>query len=229
MMIFIDNVLKREEINRILAMMAEGEFIDGRLSAAGMAGNVKRNLELRRPPGKPSEIERIVLQALMNNQEFTSFAMPRHLARPIFSRYEPGMEYGLHVDNPVMGQTSPLRSDLSLTIFLSDPASYDGGELTIQTSFGEQSVKLPPGAAVVYPSTTLHRVTPVTRGARMVALNWVQSLIQDEGYREVIQDLATVIQSLPDTGTAPDGKDYLDIKNNLFRAYANLMRRLVDV
>ncbi len=223
MLICIPGVLSRDQATCILDVLATGEFVDGRLSAGEMARDVKRNLEYQRPENKPTEIDQIVGAGLLGNRAFQDFALPRHIAPPIFSRYEPGMEYGSHVDTALMGRASVIRSDLSLTLFLSDPASYDGGELTIETAAGERQIKLASGDAVVYASTTLHRVAPVTRGARVVALSWVQSYVRDEGMRDILHDLSSATQALDGGGSATD------IKNRLFKAYANRMRREAEV
>ncbi len=223
MLICIPGVLSRDQAAHILDVLAAGEFVDGRLSAGEMARDVKRNLEYQRPENKPTEIDQIVGAGLLGNRTFQDFALPNRIAPPIFSRYEPGMEYGTHVDTALMGRAAVIRSDLSLTLFLSDPASYDGGELTIETAHGDQQVKLPPGDAVVYASTTLHRVAPVTSGMRIVALSWVQSYVRDAGMRDILHDLSSATQAL-DRGGPP-----AEIKNRLFKAYANLMRREAEV
>ncbi len=223
MLICIPGVLSRDQATCILDVLATGEFVDGRLSAGEMAREVKRNLEYQRPENKPTEIDQIVGAGLLANRAFQDFALPRHIAPPIFSRYEPGMEYGSHVDTALMGRASVIRSDLSLTLFLSDPASYDGGELTIETAAGERRIKLASGDAVVYASTTLHRVAPVTGGVRVVALSWVQSYVRDQGMREILHDLSSATQALDGDASTTD------IKNRLFKAYANLMRREAEV
>lgn len=229
MLICIPQVLKRDEVQHILGVLDGGEFVDGKLSAGAMAREVKRNLEYQRPENKPTKIDQIVGRGLLANRTFQDFVLPKQIAPPIFSKYEPGMEYGLHVDTPLMGQQSVIRSDLSLTLFLSDPTSYDGGELTVLTAYGEQMVKLPSGDAVVYQSTSLHRVTPVTRGARIVALSWVQSYVKDEGMREVLHDIALATQALDQPPEGSEAEHRYAIKNRLFKAYANLMRRQADV
>ncbi len=223
MLICIPGVISRDQVAHILDVLAAGEFVDGRLSAGEMARDVKRNLEYQRPENKPTEIDQMVGAGLLGNRTFQDFALPKQIAPPIFSRYEPGMEYGTHVDTALMGRAAVIRSDVSLTLFLSDPASYDGGELTIETAHGDQQVKLPPGDAVVYASTTLHRVAPVTRGARIVALSWVQSYVRDQGMRDILHDLSSATQALD------GGASTTDIKNRLFKAYANLMRREAEV
>ncbi len=227
MLICIPNVLKRDEVQHILGVLATGQFVDGKLSVADTARDVKRNLEYKRPGEETTEIDQIVGRGLLTNQIFQDFVLPKQIAPPIFSRYDPGMEYGLHVDNPIMGQRAIIRSDMSTTIFLSDPTSYDGGELTVQTTYGEQAVKLPPGDAVVYPSTSLHRVQEVTRGSRLVALTWSQSLVKDEGMREILFDLSAASRDLAARPAA--GEDMTEIKDRLFKVYANLMRRQADV
>jgi len=127
----------------------------------------------------------------MESEVFQDFAMPKNIAPPIFSKYDVGMEYGSHVDSPLVGQKSLIRSDLSFTVFLSSPDSDDGGELAVQAGFGERKIKLPAGHAVVYQSKSLHRVKPVSRGSRIVALGWLQSLVQDEGMRDILFDLTS--------------------------------------
>ena len=229
MLIIIPSVLSRDQVRQILEVLAAGEFVDGRLSAAHMAREVKNNLEYRQPPNQPSEIHQSVLQALSANDLFQDFALPKQIVPPRFSRYEVGMEYGLHVDAPVLGHKTPFRSDLSSTIFLSDPTTYDGGELVIETAFGEQAVKLPAGDAVIYQSTSLHRVSAVTRGIRVVALTWIQSLVKDEGIREVLYDIQTAVRNLGsgrETVAAPAAHQTI---NQLYKAYSNLMRRSADV
>lgn len=223
MMTIIPGVLPREQAAHVLAQLTSASFVDGKLSAGEMARDVKQNLEMKTEGNQPTELHQIVGRALLGNKTFQDFAVPRHIAPPIFSKYEPGMYYGRHVDTPIMGQQGRLRSDMSLTLFLSDPADYDGGELTVDTPFGEQQVKLSPGDAVVYSSTTLHEVKPVTRGARIVALSWVESMVQDEGMREILFDLARATQKLR-IGN-PDSDTLSDVQDELYKVYANLMRR----
>ena len=229
MMIVIPNVLDRDQVAHILGVLAAGEFVDGRLSAGEMARDVKKNLEYRQPNPGATEIHQTVVQALSGNELFQDFAMPKQIVPPTFSRYDVGMEYGLHVDSPIMGRKVPFRSDLSSTIFLSDPTTYDGGELVIETTFGEQPVKLAPGDAVVYMSTSLHRVAPVTRGARIVALTWVQSLVKDEGIREVLYDIQTAARKLGDGKQGVGAPEVVATKDRLYKAYSNLLRRSADI
>lgn len=222
MLITIPDVLTADEVRHARDFLSRGKFVDGRHTAAAMANEVKNNLEYQRPEQKMTEIDQLVMSRLMQNDIFQDFALPKLLAPPIFSQYREGMEYGTHVDTPLMGQNGLMRSDLSLTLFLCDPADYDGGELTVETPFGDQTTKLPAGHAVVYQSTSLHRVQPVTRGVRLVALSWVQSCVQDEGIREVLFDLSTASRELNEK---QGGEDMKAIKDRLFKAYANLVRR----
>ena len=221
MLICIPQMLKRDEVDYLLNSLRGGRFVDGSLSAGEMARDVKNNLEFERPGKDPVEIDGIVARAMMANGIFQDYALPKQIAPPIYSKYVPGMEYGEHVDAPIMAH---LRTDLSMTLFLSDPTTYDGGELTIGTAFGDQEVKLAPGDAVLYQSTTLHRVQPVTRGERIAVLSWIQSRIQDEGMREILFDLSSASRQL-----RKPNSDKEQIENRLFKVYANLMRRQADV
>ena len=141
----------------------------------------------------------------------------------MFSRYEPGMEYGTHVDNAVMSGRPPVRSDVSLTLFLSEPDTYDGGELTIQTMTGEEQIKLPAGSIVAYPSSSLHRVAPVTRGVRVAAVTWVQSMIRDPACREILFDLEATRRSIFETQGKTREFDLVS------KCFANLMRMWAEV
>jgi len=179
--VFIGQLLDEAVVMRLRQMLAQAHFADGRATAGAQARLVKRNDQVER-----SDI-------------FHSAARPKHVQPPLFSRYVPGMEYGNHVDDAIMGG---MRMDLSFTLFLSDPESYDGGELVIDSPSGEQDIKLPAGSAVLYPATTLHRVAPVTRGERLAAVTWVRSLIRDAGRREILFDLDRVQNAL----FARDGK-----------------------
>ena len=229
MLICIPDVLSAAEISSVLDVIANGKFVDGSATAGANGIGIKYNLEFQRPENKLTEIDRLVVSRLMENETFQDFAMPKNIAPPIFSKYEVGMEYGSHVDAPLVGQNSVIRSDLSFTVFLSAPDSYDGGELTIQSGFGEQEIKLPAGHAVVYQSTSLHRVKPVSRGSRIVALGWLQSVVQDEGMREVLFDLTCASRRVSEIAPAGSNSDMVDVRDHLNKAYANLMRRQADI
>jgi len=192
-------------------------FADGKLTASGYARDVKHNLQLQRTGPQVSEMDKLVFAAFARSAEFQSFAMPRRMAAPIFSRYDPGMEYGSHVDNALMGGASGVRSDLSVTLFLSPPDSYEGGELVIEMAVGEQQIKLDAGEAIVYPSSSVHHVAPVTSGARFAAVTWVQSVIRDERMRAILYDLHRAMAH-PDAARSPE------LLLLLSKSYNNLLR-----
>lgn len=220
----IDEVLTPEEVQKVRQAFAGMTFVDGKATAGHRAKRVKHNLQADRSksPGA-SEVEEIILAALGRSAEFKRTALPRHIRPPLFSRYESGMHYGAHVDDAIMGTTQRARSDLSLTLFVSDPQDYDGGELVIDTPFGEQEVKLPAGAAVVYASSTLHRVAPVTRGRRLAAVTWVQSLVRDPAAREILHDLDLVRRACQRLD--PESRE----TDLAYKTYVNLMRMWAEV
>ena len=193
MIIFIGQLLPSEKVARLRELMAKAKFIDGRETAGALAQQVKNNRQIDPDDETVPEMRQIVADGLDANQLFYSAARPRHIRPPLFSRYVPGMEYGNHVDDAIMGG---MRTDLSFTLFLSDPESYDGGELVIDSTAGEQEIKLPAGSAVLYPATSLHRVAPVTRGERLAAVTWIRSMVRDAGQREILFDLDRVHEAL---------------------------------
>jgi PKHD-type hydroxylase len=181
------------------------------------ARRVKRNDELQLPQKQMAELNNLVMGSLVNNPVYRSAAMPLKVAAPYYARYTPGMTYGNHVDDPIMGQGAELyRSDLSVTIFLNSPNDYDGGELTIQTAFGDQRAKLPAGDAVLYPSSSIHRVAEVTRGERLVAVSWIQSVVKEPERRALLHDMnqarETLLQEQPDAAvTAQVNHSYINL------------------
>ena len=202
-MLQLPALLSADDLAAIRADLAQTDVLDGRTSAGPVAREVKRNLEVA---GDDPSIKRIgdrVLRLLNASREFREYAMPHKIRMPIVSRYEPGMEYGNHVDAPVMGD-GPIhatRTDLSTTVFLSDLDSYDGGDLVLETPSGAQRVRLEAGGAVVYPTSFIHRVAPVTRGQRVAVVTWMQSRVRDHEERQILFDLASAVRSLPrDTG-----------------------------
>jgi PKHD-type hydroxylase len=199
-----------------------GSFADGRRTASGLAAAVKRNLQLEQPEEAPTAAARILLEALARSERFRAVTFARAIRRPEFARYEVGMEYGRHLDAPIQGGRPPIRADLSLTVFLNEPEEYAGGELVIETRTGEQRLKLPAGQAVVYPADTFHRVEPVTRGVRLVAVTWVQSHVRDPQLREILVDLDTVAARL--RAVAPDSEEL----QLLSRSRDNLLRKVAE-
>lgn len=193
MIIFIGDLMDKASVARLVHLMQEAKFVDGRVTAGALAAQVKRNTQIDPDDATLPEMRQIVAECIERNHLFQSAARPRHVRAPMFSRYVPGMEYGNHVDDAMMGG---MRMDLSFTLFLSDPESYDGGELVIDSTAGEQDIKLPAGSAVLYPATSLHRVAPVTRGERLAAVTWIRSLIRDPAQREILFDLERIHQAV---------------------------------
>jgi PKHD-type hydroxylase len=223
MNILIVRILEQDELRDVVEGLANGQFVDGKLTAEGPAREVKHNLQAERAGLSLAEIDRIVLGAVGRSQEFQSFAYAKCVMVPLYNRYEAGMEYGCHVDSAVMGKgADQIRTDLSMTIFLSDPASYDGGELALESPVGEETIKLEAGEAVIYPSTMLHRVTPVTRGVRLAAVTWIQSRVRDERLRAMLIDLNRAVKR------ADAGADQ-ELRMLLHKAYNNLLRYGLDM
>ncbi|MFZ0792068.1 MAG: Fe2+-dependent dioxygenase [Chromatiaceae bacterium] len=219
MLLTIQGLLNSAQIAKIHQTLEGAEFADGRLTAGFAAARVKNNLELKPEPERRERLIRILMASLGHNETFRFAALPHRVADPIFARYTPGMTYGDHVDDPIMGTQGPrFRTDVSMTVFLNDPESYDGGELAIRTPFGDRQVKLPAGDAVLYPSSSLHRVTPVTRGERLVALTWVQSYVRDPARRELLYELNLAREHLLKEAPGTDATGYVD------RSYSNLLR-----
>jgi PKHD-type hydroxylase len=219
MRIAIANVLNGEEAEKVRHALERVRFLDGRATAGFAAREVKHNRQVDALDRNAAEIRDLVTERIQSNELFKLAARPKQITPIIFSKYEPGMRYGSHVDDAVMGG---VRSDISFTLFLSEPASYDGGELVIETTAGEDAVKLDAGSMIVYPATSLHRVAEVTRGERLAAVGWVRSFIRDEAKRELLFDLDTARKRL----FARDGKseDY----DLLSKSSANLLRIWVE-
>jgi PKHD-type hydroxylase len=224
MLLTLPGLLNVAQVAKIHEILQGASFVDGRLSAGFAAARVKRNLELAADEQRQQRLIRVIMSSLGHHETFRFGVLPHRVADPIIARYEPGMTYGDHVDDPIMGATGPrFRTDVSLTLFLNPPEDYDGGELVVRTPFGDQRVKLPAGDAVVYPSSSLHQVAPVTRGERLVALTWIQSYVRDAARRELLYELNLAREALlkEAPGTATTG--YLD------RSYANLLRMWADL
>jgi PKHD-type hydroxylase len=188
MIICIQSVLPESEVQELTQMMSASSFVDGKTTAGWHARLVKNNLQVDATEALLAAARSKVENALMQNDLFRLAARPKNLSPMLFSKYAQGMEYGTHVDDAYMGA---LRSDLSYTLFLSRPQDYDGGELVMDLTQGEQAYKLEAGDLILYPSTTLHRVDPVRRGTRLAAVGWVQSIIRRSDQRELLFDLET--------------------------------------
>ena len=224
MLLTIPGLLNPAQLDKIRETLEGAEFVDGRLTAGFAAARVKRNLELRQDPQRLQRLVRIIMASLGHNEAFRFGALPHRVADPIIARYEPGMAYGDHVDDPIMGASGPrFRTDVSMTIFLNEPEAYSGGELTVRTPFGDRKVKLPAGAAVMYPSSSLHAVAEVTAGQRLVALTWIQSYVRDAAQRELLYELNLARERLLRDAPGTETTGYVD------RSYANLLRMWADL
>jgi PKHD-type hydroxylase len=219
----IFQILDQAEVHRIVSSLSADLFVDGKETATGRAREVKHNLQVHRSGPDATDRDQVIFSALRRSQEFQTFAFPRRMTMPAFSRYEPGMDYGPHVDRAIMGSLNePVRADLAATVFLSDPGSYEGGELVLEFPFGEQEIKLAAGEAFVYSATSLHRVAPVTRGVRLVALTWIQSTVPDDRLRAVLTDLSAAVTK------AEQGADE-ELATALNKSYHNLLRYAVEL
>ena len=223
MLITIDGVISPEEVAAARAFMAQGTFLDGTLTAGKMAEGVKHNLELDQGSDIFKRLNAVVFEKLMRHPDFQAAVLPNKTAAPFYSRYTQGMRYGVHVDNPLMGSGPYLRTDVSATLFLSDPDQYEGGALCVMTEFGEQQVKLAAGSVVVYPSASLHRVTEVTSGERLGLIVWIQSCVRDPAKRELLYRVWQSRESL--LAKDPKGLDTTRIDH----VYANLVRMWAEV
>ncbi|HEX6993267.1 MAG TPA: Fe2+-dependent dioxygenase [Gammaproteobacteria bacterium] len=226
MMVKIPDVLTAEQIEHCRRSLLErGRWEDGRATAGHLAIRAKRNQQLEPDDPVGTEIGNLILDALAANPLFLSAALPLKVLPPRFNRYENGGEYGLHVDGAVLsvpGTPHRVRTDVSATLFLSSPEDYDGGELVIEDTYGTQRVKLPAGHLALYPGTSLHRVTPVTRGVRLASFFWIQSLVREDAQRALLFELDSAIQEL--TARHPDAPQL----ERLAGVYHNLVRRWSD-
>lgn len=227
MLTVIEGVLTKDEVAQFREHLQRAEWQDGLLTGGTRASGIKQNQQLDEESDLAIQLGNIILKKLGRHPLFLSAALPEKIYPPKFNRYSDGGRYGAHVDSAVMllrATRTSLRSDLSATLFLTEPDEYDGGELTIETAFGAQQVKLPAGDMVLYPSTSLHRVEPVTRGARVCSFFWIQSMVKDEGERTLLFDLDQSIQALS-VGRPNDDEEIL----RLTGVYHNLLRRWADV
>ena len=192
----LEGVLSGDELALIRQVLELAAFEDGKLTASGLAAAAKQNLQLKREGAEAETLDRTIVGALSRHPILRAAALPKRFVAPLYSRYEPGMQYAAHVDAALMGPEGETRSDLSITIFLNEPNAYDGGELAIQTAGGVREVKLPAGSAVMYSTYAVHEVKPVTRGQRLVAVTWIESRVRDPLMREVLFDLHAVNHSL---------------------------------
>jgi PKHD-type hydroxylase len=212
MLVTIPDVLQPEDLAHIRSVLETTDWIDGRTTAGDQAAKVKHNLQVPVESLIAQELGQIVLRALGSNPTFMTAALPLRVLPPMFNRYDAGMTFGAHVDGAVRaipGTGQRMRTDVSSTLFLTPPEDYDGGELVVHDTYGTHSVKLPAGHMVVYPATSMHSVTPVTRGSRWASFFWTQSMVKDDWRRHMLYDLDLSIMSvrsrLPDDDAAVVG------------------------
>ena len=226
MLTVIPDLLDPVTVQRVRTLIAAAQWVDGNVTSGHQSALAKRNMQLPEDAPEARQAGQIILEALGRSPLFIAAALPLKIFPPLFNSYEGGQAFGVHVDNAVRVQAGTgfrVRSDLSMTVFLEDPQSYDGGELTVETNFGVQRVKLPAGHAVLYPSSSLHRVEPVTRGRRIASFFWLQSMVRDDAARQMMFDLDSSIQAL-----AVDlGHDNAQVIR-LTGVYHNLLRRWAD-
>jgi PKHD-type hydroxylase len=226
MLICIPGVLTKHQVAHCRRRLKAAEWVDGSATAGAQSTLVKDNAQVREGSPVAVELGDLILDALGASPTFVSAALPLKTFPPLFNRYAGGQAFGSHIDNairPVRGRAIRVRTDLSCTLFLSEPDEYDGGELTIEGPFGAQEVKLPAGDLVLYSGTSLHRVTPVTRGARIASFFWVQSMVRDEAARTTLFDLDQAVQA----HALEHGLDH-PLTVQLTGVYHNLVRLFAD-
>jgi len=226
MLLSIPDVLSPELLADARARLDAAEWFDGCVTAGHQSARVKHNFQLPEEHPVAQELGQMVLAALQRNALFIAAALPLKVFPPLFNRYEGGQAFGSHVDNAirqVTGTPHRLRTDLSATLFLREPDEYDGGELCVEDTYGVHRVKLPAGDLILYPATSLHHVTPVTRGARVASFFWIQSMVRDDGQRTLLFDLDTAIQRLTvDVPDHPAAIQLTGVYHNLLCEWAEI-------
>ena len=225
MLLQIPDVLSAEQVAHARSRLDAAEWVDGRVTAGHQSVQVKDNQQLPQDHPVAREIGDMIGESLAHNPLFLSAALPLRVFPPLFNRYQGGQSFGNHVDNAIRQASggARLRTDLSATLFLAEPSEYDGGELLVEDTFGVHSVKLPAGHLVLYPSTSLHNVQPVTRGARIASFFWIQSMVRDDGKRTLLFDLDNAIRRV--SGEIPESPAPVQ----LTAVYHNLLRRWAEM
>ncbi|HEU5399096.1 MAG TPA: Fe2+-dependent dioxygenase [Gammaproteobacteria bacterium] len=223
MLFKIEGLLSTDEVARIRAALNDVKFVDGRATAGDAVRDVKNNLQAPAGEAGLDEARQLVATALLRSEAFNQRALPRRLLPAMFNRYDPGMQYGGHVDNAIMGGMDPLRADVSVTVFLSEPGEYEGGALVVNSDGEARPVRMAGGGAVIYDATTIHRVEPVTRGSRLAAVVWCQSFVRDQARREILQELAELARWA--RGVAPGSQEAMKVS----KVRANLMRMWAEL
>jgi len=226
MLLQVPDVLSTEQVAVFRQKLDAADWVDGRVTAGHQSARAKDNVQLPEDSPVARQLGQAIVAALERSPLFVSAALPAKIFPPLFNRYSGGQSFGVHVDNAVRQiRNSPqrVRTDISATLFLSEPAEYDGGELVVEDTYGTHSVKLPAGHLILYPATSLHRVQPVTRGARVASFFWIQSMIRDDGERTTLFDLDLAIQRLG--AELPNHPSVVQLTG----VYHNLLRRWADV
>ena len=226
MIVRVPAVLTPEQVGACRERLAAGRWIDGRATAGPQSALAKRNLQVPEDAPETRELGQLILGALGRNETFVSAALPLRVFPPLFNRYDEGMAFGAHVDNSIRFAPGGVRvrTDVSCTLFLTAPQDYDGGELVVEDTYGEQSVKLEAGDLIVYPATSLHRVEAITRGSRWAAFFWAQSMVKDDGQRGLLHRMDNAIRTL-----RADRGDEDRAVLELTGAYHNLLRMWAEV
>ena len=223
MFICIPDILNAGQLKELAGTMDRQSFIDGRETAGWAAAGVKQNKQVASGSADYAKMQAMVSEALAANRIFTMAAMPRQMRPIVFSRYQRGMSYGYHVDNALMGEAPQTRIDLAFTLFLSDPESYEGGELEIDEPAGTRSFKLPAGAAILYPANSLHQVVTVTSGRRDVAVGWLQSMVREHEKRRILFELENLRQGMfAENGKTPAFDTLTRNTSDLWRMWIEL-------
>ncbi|HEX2591581.1 MAG TPA: Fe2+-dependent dioxygenase [Rhizomicrobium sp.] len=224
MMVRVPAVLSKEEVAHCRSVLAASDWVDGKVTAGEQSAGTKRNLQIAENSPASRELGDIILKRLGRNELFTSAALPLRVYPPLFNRYDPGMEFGSHIDNSIRfvpGAPIRIRTDLSATLFLTAPEDYDGGELVVEDTYGTQEAKFEAGDMILYPATSRHFVRPVTRGSRWSSFFWVQSMVRDDGQRALLFDLDNAIQGLrKQVGDNPEVVRLTGVYHNLIRRWA---------
>jgi len=220
-MLAIENVLNPEEVADFRRKLEGASWVDGRATAGYRSGEVKRNLQVATDDEAGRNLGARIVERLSRNALFVTAALPQRIFPPLFNRYEAGMGFGNHIDNALRGDAERIRTDLSATLFLSSPDEYDGGELVVEDYLGTHSVKLAAGDMILYPGSSVHRVHAVTRGTRIAAFFWIQSLVRDAQRRRILLDLDLAIQGLrARSGEGPELLSLSGVYHNLLREWA---------
>ena len=226
MLLPIPEVLNAGELGRAWRLLDGAEWVDGRVTAGHQSARAKDNLQIPEEHPAARELGEMILAALGRNTLFISAALPAKVFPPLFNRYQGGQSFGTHVDNAIRQVSATghrIRTDLSATLFLTEPHAYDGGELVIEDTYGTHAVKLPAGHLILYPATSLHHVTPVTRGARTCAFFWIQSMVRDDGARTLLFDLDMGVQRISqDAPNHPAAVQLTGVYHNLLRRWAEV-------